>query len=199
VNLPEPASGRYLKVVNRGTVADKWWSIHAFAVDFDPGFPDTPTASASLADLSGNDGFITAWDMSNVFTRDEDDGAKLFGAVFAPERNPSFALWRRLQDDEVANGMVNLLALNGGTNRAVYLRSNVMSDRETDVELLIGSDDGVKVWVNGSLVHANNAARPWKADEDRATAMLRKGDNLILMKVCQGGGDWAASVRLGTP
>ena len=71
----EPASGRYLKVVNRGTVADKWWSVHAFAVDFDPGFPDTPIASASLAGLSGDDGFITAWDMSNVFTRDEDDGA----------------------------------------------------------------------------------------------------------------------------
>ena len=39
-------------------------------------------------------------------------------------------------------------------------KTNINSMREQKAQLEIGSDDGVKVWVNGKLVHANNAARP---------------------------------------
>ncbi|MBI1785555.1 hypothetical protein HYR69_10465, partial [Candidatus Sumerlaeota bacterium] len=67
---------------------------------------------------------------------------------------------------------------------------------ELKAKLEIGSDDGVKVWVNGAVVHANNATRSLKPAEDTAEATLKQGWNAILMKVNNGGGDWQACLRL---
>jgi hypothetical protein len=63
-------------------------------------------------------------------------------------------------------------------------------------ELLIGSDDGVKVWLNGELVHNNHAHRGLTLDQDRVRVKLRKGINWLLVKVENGGGDWALAVRV---
>jgi hypothetical protein len=60
----------------------------------------------------------------------------------------------------------------------------------------IGSDDGVKVWVNGEIVHANNVSRGHKAGEDKVAVRLEKGWNIFLVKVTQGGGGWGFSARL---
>ena len=64
------------------------------------------------------------------------------------------------------------------------------------VTLRIGSDDGVKVWVNGRLVHGNNATRSFAPDQDSATVSLKKGENTILMKVTQNNMPWGASLRI---
>ncbi len=50
-----------------------------------------------------------------------------------------------------------------GDNRVAYLRTKVWSPKEQKARLELGSDDGVKVWLNGQLVHANNAVRPVRA------------------------------------
>jgi hypothetical protein len=57
----------------------------------------------------------------------------------------------------------------------------------------------VYCWLNGELVHENPAARPWGEDQDVVKARLQQGTNRILLKVLQGGGDWAASVRITDP
>ena len=54
-------------------------------------------------------------------------------------------------------------------------------------------DDGVKVWLNGELVHQNNVERGFVADEDNFTIHLLKGENTLMMKITQGVGGWAAS------
>ena len=64
------------------------------------------------------------------------------------------------------------------------------------VTLWIGSDDGIKVWVNYRLVHANNVTRSFARDQDSATVTLKKGENIILMKVTQNNMPWGASLRI---
>jgi hypothetical protein len=54
----------------------------------------------------------------------------------------------------------------------------------------------VKVWLNGKLVHANNAARALKQADDKVKIDLKQGSNALLMKITQGGGDWSACARL---
>ncbi len=83
-----------------------------------------------------------------------------------------------------------------GNDRVAYLKTNINSAREQKAMLEVGSDDGVKVWVNGKLVHANNAARPVKQADDKVKVDLKQGSNTVLMKITQGGGDWAACARL---
>lgn len=91
---------------------------------------------------------------------------------------------------------VNLATLLGGDNRAAYLRATVISPRSQPARLELGSDDGVKAWVNGALVHANMVMRPLRAWEDRAEIELREGENTVLLKVVQGAGGWEACARI---
>ncbi len=83
-----------------------------------------------------------------------------------------------------------------GENRVAYLRTRVWSPQEQKAQIELGSDDGVKVWLDGRLVHANNATRPAEPGQDKAEVTLKEGWNLLLVKLTQGGGEWALCARL---
>lgn len=93
-------------------------------------------------------------------------------------------------------GLVDLQSLIGGDNCAAYLQGQVWSEKEQKAVLEIGSDDGVKVWLNGKLVYAKNVARGVKAGEDKVEVTLKKEWNEIRLKVTNGGGGWGACVRV---
>ncbi|HUU93869.1 MAG TPA: hypothetical protein VM238_21965, partial [Phycisphaerae bacterium] len=92
-----------------------------------------------------------------------------------------------------------LQAIGGGDNRAAYVLTNVWSPAAQAVRLEMGSDDGIKVWINGKVVHSNNATRPCRPGEDKANADLKQGWNKVLVKITQGGADWAFCIRIVKP
>ena len=59
----------------------------------------------------------------------------------------------------------------------------------------VGSDDGIKVWINGKLVHKNNASRGALPGQDKFNVTLEEGWNDVLMKIINGGGDWSGCAR----
>jgi hypothetical protein len=77
-----------------------------------------------------------------------------------------------------------------------YALIDVISPDDRKVHLRIGSDDGVKVWLNGQVVWTNQVTRSLKLDEDVAPVELKKGNNRLLFKVDQGIGDWGLFVRI---
>jgi hypothetical protein len=96
-------------------------------------------------------------------------------------------------------GLVEMDKLLGGNNRVCYLKTQIASAKDQDTLLEIGSDDGVKVWLNGRVVHANNAIRPCTPDQDKAKMRLKQGMNTLLLKITQGGGEWTVCCRLRSP
>jgi hypothetical protein len=90
-------------------------------------------------------------------------------------------------------------ALGGAVNAAAYLATYVYSKESRDARLLVGSDDGVKAWVNGRPVLAKVGPRALQADEDQAPVRLEAGWNRVLLKVQQIGGGWLAQARLTDP
>ena len=94
-------------------------------------------------------------------------------------------------------GVINISELIGSTeNAAAYLRARIWSAKQQRGTLQLGSDDGVKVWLNGRLVHANNAVRGVTPGQDKIDVTLKRGTNELLLKVTNGGGDWGAIARL---
>jgi HEAT repeat protein len=81
-------------------------------------------------------------------------------------------------------------------NVGAYLYTEVTSDAARDVTFKIGSDDDVVVWLNGKPIHRNLVDRAWTVDQDQIPTRLEAGVNRILVKVLQGGGQWAVSVRV---
>lgn len=72
---------------------------------------------------------------------------------------------------------------------AGYVRTTIQSKTGGEYVLRLGSDDGIKVWLNGTLVHANKVARPLAANQDTVKITLRPGANAVLVKIVNGGGN----------
>lgn len=65
----------------------------------------------------------------------------------------------------------------------------IATDQPQTLDIDLGSDDGLAVWLNGKHVLANNVARGAAPDQDQAALTLQSGENRLLLKVFnQGGG-----------
>ncbi len=96
-----------------------------------------------------------------------------------------------------AQGIVNLGALfKPYSKQTAYLYAEITVDRAQDVVLRIGTDDAVKCWLNGRLVHTYASPRPLQVDQDKVPVRLRAGKNTILLKVNNFGGEWQACLRI---
>jgi len=95
------------------------------------------------------------------------------------------------------HGMIDLLlAVAQAEDCGAYAYAEVEIGEALDATLKIGSDDDVYCWLNGALVHSFEGGRGWAYDQDSADVHLEAGTNTILLKVLNGGGGWAASVRI---
>ena len=143
------------------------------------------------------EGYIVAWMLAGPYTETGKSGQDLFDVRFAPEKADAKADWRPVVvPPGTKAGMVALDKIFGGNDRVAYLRTQIESDEPQNALLEIGSDDGVKVWLNGQVVHANNAVRPNTPNQDKARIKLKQGVNTLLLKITQGGGEWTACCRV---
>ena len=67
-----------------------------------------------------------------------------------------------------------------------------------DVGLLFGSDDSIKVWLNGKVVHTNAVNRGRSRWQDEVKVDLKRGNNLLMVKVSDAGGGWGVHVGIRT-
>jgi hypothetical protein len=102
------------------------------------------------------------------------------------------ASWRQMNyNDGQVNDLLNLYQGNNRVWSACYLFREVESTHDIEVPVSLGSDDTLTVWCNGEKVLANNVYRAAGPDQDQVTLKLKKGKNQVLLKVCQGDGEWA--------
>lgn len=104
--------------------------------------------------------------------------------------------WERSKPD---NGYVDLQR---GLSRLDYCIGYAWTEVEvpadTDAWLGIGSDDGMKIWLNGELVNDKWVRRPSRIDNDIVPLHLHKGKNQLLLKIQNAIGDWSFICRLRT-
>ncbi len=96
--------------------------------------------------------------------------------------------------DGAADGVAHELPPGDGV---YWLRRSVASPAAGLADLHLGSDDAVRVWVNGELIHANPTARAVRAGEDTAQLPLRRGENDVVMAVFDYGGAAGFAFRIG--
>ena len=91
------------------------------------------------------------------------------------------------------NDMANATGLGSGdiNDHVAYGSVNLNSPREQKTKMLVGSDDAVKVWLNGSLVHNNPVNRGAGDFQDQFSVTLKKGTNLLLIAVYERQGGWS--------
>ncbi|MGH7493461.1 MAG: ThuA domain-containing protein [bacterium] len=153
-------------------------------------------AAAMIQQIDHFEDFMTAWLVSEPYFNDE---VNLFEHAFPPEQpGQAVVKWQIMPASTITEApwLMQLDQVLGGDNRVAYLRNQVWSDKEQRLRLELGSDDGVKVWLNGELVHANNASRGTTPGDDVVEVTVGKGWNPLLLKIIQGTGSWGACARL---
>lgn len=114
-------------------------------------------------------------------------GPELFDVPFPPEQgNTQQVAWRtKAAAAPDQPGHLDLTDWQPGDHCVLYARTRIYAPADLAVLFQIGSDDGIKLRVNGQLVHVHNAVRGLVRGQDRAQAHLRRGWNEIVVKLTQ--------------
>lgn len=138
--------------------------------------------------------FIRDWLVCGPYAKAGVTGAvAIFNVPFGPEVRGETVDWKPAP----SGNSVDLAGMfPGSENCAAYLRTSIIAPEDCSAVLLMGSDDGIKAWLNGTVVHSDNVDRPEKPDQDIAPINLKKGENELVFKISQGGGGWGACARI---
>jgi arylsulfatase A-like enzyme len=95
------------------------------------------------------------------------------------------------------NGYVDLIEAIGPLEHVIAYGYAELDWAETREAIFgMGSDDGIRLWVNGVEVFSHEAQRGYNRDEDEARAKLKPGRNRLLVKVDQRDGGWGFGVSV---
>ncbi len=152
-------------------------------------------------DTHARNGVITNWEVIGPFP------ATSFDTVYGPEieYRPA-AIYDGAADQRVSwkphhtediQGVIDLPMLMKPVEDVIgYARAEIRVEQAQEAVLRLGSDDGVKAWLNDAPIHSNNAQRRVKIDNDIVPIRLKAGTNVLLLKIVQGGSDWGYVARL---
>ncbi len=94
-------------------------------------------------------------------------------------------------------GFVDLAAELGGAEQVIaYGYAEVESIHPRETVLRCGSDDGIKIWLNGKVVHTVEVARGYSPRVDEVAIQLEEGVNRILVKVDNYVAGWGFGVMI---
>jgi putative membrane-bound dehydrogenase-like protein len=94
--------------------------------------------------------------------------------------------WRLIRPD--GKGYFDLAAMHGdaGNNSASYMYVEVDSPVEQPAEVLLGTDDGGRLWVNEKEVFVTRETKAAMPEQHKVAVKLAKGKNTVLLKVANG-------------
>jgi CubicO group peptidase (beta-lactamase class C family) len=97
---------------------------------------------------------------------------------------------------ESGSDTVSLNKILGDTNYVVvYALAEINMMEPAKVLVGLGSDDGVRMWLNGKEVHRNYIDRGLTIDDDVFEISLNKGSNQLLIKILNGMFDYGFAFR----
>jgi hypothetical protein len=142
----------------------------------------------------------SGWKIIGPF--DNPEGTRGFDIAYPPEaeidlrktypgKNGTPCAWKEadLPDGQI-NSFLPLLPADLTTRGVVYLYRELECAAPVGLPISLGSDDTLTVWLNGEKIVAQNVARGAAADQAMTTLRLRAGTNRLLLKICQGDGEW---------
>jgi len=93
------------------------------------------------------------------------------------------------------HSQVDLSLFDYSENIIAYAACYIDSPEDMDVKLKLGSDDGYKLWLNHRPIGELNTCRGLFVDSNIHRVTLRKGMNVLLLKITQDIGGFAFCLR----
>jgi len=153
---------------------------------------------AVISEWSKFKSYITTWLVVGPFKDKGPDGKPLFESVFPAESGAKDVVWAPLEKG-IGRETIDLERQLGGIDHCcAYVKTTITLPADQKVRLEMGSDDAIKAWVNGELVHSNKTNRGCKPGQDVVTVPMKKGKNALMLKIVDDRAQWAFSCRIRT-
>ncbi len=80
-------------------------------------------------------------------------------------------------------------------NSVCYVYTTIDCDSDRQAPITMGSDDGVRFWLNGKLIHDLDVPRGLDPTQDKLTLDLKKGVNHLMLKISNGAVSWEFQIN----
>jgi len=173
--------------------------VHASGKTFGVVDPKDLRASWDKAHASANEDSIRQWQVIGPFkspvaneislemkTPLEDDFVKNKEGGVNLTAKYSFSgetqKWTEANGDK--KGYIDLAGIFGNCDFSLaYAYAEIESIHARETVLACGSDDGIRVWLNGKQVHSHEVQRGYRQSNDTCPIHLKAGINRILLKI----------------
>lgn len=145
---------------------------------------------------------ITGWRLLGPFSHRDQPPFPLgqpidFKAAFKG-RNDKPVVWKAHQAD--ATGLVDLIRVySADSDQTAFGAAEIVSPRAGRGRLAIGSDDTIRIWLNGKQVFDYPGNRGFSAGQDRVDVAILEGFNRLVVKCGNGSGEWKYAVSVSMP
>ncbi len=154
--------------------------------------------------------FISTWNICGPFPLAQDSlrGRHGLDIVYPPEQEINLkktyrgaggqeVRWHLVKTEK--SGFLDLTIFHPSDFVIAYALSYVYSPREQTLPLYLGSDDGIKVFLNGKEIYCLFKIRPAVPDQDTVSVKFQKGWNTLLLKIENNLGGYGCYARLSDP
>lgn len=131
------------------------------------------------------------WMISPIYSTSSFDEA--FDRAEPGEPGQPAAAWKPF-NFELGKDAANIIRKD---NSFVYVKGIVTFEKAQTVSFNVSSDDGVKVWLNGKLIHSHKIGRGLDQGTDLVKGEFKAGDNEIVAKVVNGVSFDGLNIRFG--
>ena len=174
---------------------------------------------AEAVTAAGNDGFITDWIVCGPFPNGLDENRPSFrnhekscwgftndflsgsgDETSCRPKSGSKTVFSKKKfswiQGKAVSSLVDFNRVFGDSPDCVaYAYAEITAEEEETGLFLAGSDDGIRIFINGVLVHDHHVGRGARKDEDAVSVRLEKGLNRVLVKVDNGYGGFGFYLR----
>jgi GH35 family endo-1,4-beta-xylanase len=153
-------------------------------------------ATASPCAARGTVGYLRDWVLCGPFAGTRLDEPRLAPDFAAyPGLFTGSRAWIPVQ--AAPEGRLDIgAAFPGVGNSVVLLHTYIEVPADGVYHLRVGSDDAVRIEIDGRVVHDHAIARAWVPDQDNVTVTLARGWHRMLVRVVNFTLQWEVSVRL---
>ncbi len=212
VNLVEGANLLMVKVSERGG----GWGQYV-GIDADVTTSPTPPIFHiqgewlwMIAPTEANQGGQASTDIDSLAVASNDDVTEEMVAMDGATEGDEVGDYAWTLGELPADGNINAMLVELGVTENAdfndvtsYALITLVSEEDVEGAMIgVSSDDSVKVWLNGEVVHNNpvNRGRGGATSfQDSFAVNLVKGDNLLMIKVSERGGGWGMYAGISAP
>jgi hypothetical protein len=87
----------------------------------------------------------------------------------------------------------------GKNNASIYVKGTITLPKAAKLTLQVRSDDAIRLWLNGNLIHSNKASRGLADAVDTVAASFKAGPNVLIAKVINGVEPDGLNISFGSP